>query len=372
MIFNRLLIILIFLGINAQASSLMIENAASCDKLSDIIRKDSLATLSSSLDDLKSKYTFVSKFSAGKGGAFVAKIKDTSGAEKVIKIFPSIAKESNKYNYRELFYTCLNSFITASSLGYDLKPPYQNINIFPQVFEIGMTNSENFVTSSTAYVHPYMIFEFVKGKSLTTLGEEAAKNINTGAYRLYTRNQVGSYENKRRTQMVLYQIAHLLYKLKRHKFGNQEYGFYHADLNSGNVIVRDILVDGSLNAGFGNIIINSMPVVAFLDFGHQTSNLDNKLGSKVTDFFVSAYHKTLHFFSGSTAEFYENLNGTTLGKIAETAIGLSSTNSDMRLYQVIGRALYDSNNYVKKDLMEHLSHCSTATKCVDKAVKLFQ
>lgn len=362
------------------ADSLTIERLSDCNDLSSFIRDDTLGTFAtSSLNSLNNRYKLESKFTAGKGGAFVAKVQDKKTNEfKVLKIFPTIKTESNKYNYRELYYTCINGFITAPMFGFKLDAPYTDINLFPLVYEIGMTNTPNFETVGTDYAYPYMVFEFVKGKSLTTLGKDAKKdaaaNLEPQDYRLYTKKQKGDDINKGRSEMVLYQIAQLLFKLKGLKFGDTEYGFYHADLNSGNIMVRDIMVSGSLDAGYGPIPVKQIPLVTFIDFGHSTSNLDSNLvtKSKLKDILTTAYHKTIHIFSGSTAEFYKNLNNMYLGKMAEIAIGLSSTNSDMRLYQVIGRALYDSDNYLNKKFMQHLSSCSDAKKCVENAPKLLE
>jgi hypothetical protein len=219
-----------------------------------------------------------------------------------------------------------------------------------------------------------MIFEFIRGNSLTTLAQDALKNKNT-SYRLYTKADLSNTSttqiNKRRTQAVIYQIVHIQYMLNRLLIKGKKYNFYHADLNTGNVMVRDVFVNASLNAGFGPIEAKNQPLVTFIDFGHSTSDFDSYLGANVNNLKTS-YHKTLHIFSDSTAEFYKNLNGSSLNKATEFFSGLTAINSDMRLYLIMARAIYDSLNYTDEALMKHLKDCNTRTKCVEKAPPLFK
>lgn len=294
----------------------------------------------------------------------------SNGQNKVLKIFPSIASANNYYNFREPFYTCMNGFVTYAEVGITSNPPLAG-GPFPRFFEFGMTEGFDYGAKGGSMLFPYMVFEFVSGRTLTALGEEAAQNKSTSSYRLYKKGQVGSPEVKRQTQAMTYEIVHLLYMMKRIKKNGKEYGFYHADLNAGNVMVKDAAQNVTYNAGFGDIKLSNVPMVTFIDFGHSTSNLDDELGSKVNSL-MTTFHKSIHIFSGSTGAFYKNLNGESLSKLSELAIGLSGSNSDIRLYQIMARALYDSGNYVNKKLMEHLKDCKTTTDCVKLAPPLFK
>jgi len=372
---------IVLLSLTTMAAPLEIKTPADCHKLSANIKDESFKKLfANAINDVNKRYAIDKKFSAGKGGAFVALVKDKeqNDTRKVLKIFPSIETEKNKYNFRELFYTCINSFISYQDLGFTIDGKTK-VRAFPQLFEVGMTNANQ----GGSMVLPYMVMEFVQGQSLTTLGEIANENKNNAnyiqrtEYSLYNKDQkpaastTAALNNKKKTERVVYQIVQMLYKLKRIKINGKDYNFYHADLNAGNVMVRNTTFSGKMNAGFGDISVQDAPIVTFIDFGHSTSDLDNELGSAVNAL-VTFYHKTLHTLSGSTEEFYENLNGTSLGKIAEGIMGLSSTDSDMRLYRLMARSLFDSNNYVNKALMKHLYDCNTRTKCVEGAPALFK
>ena len=360
---------------NAHAAPLLIQNSNDCDTLASAIKADRLEQSNMPIDTLNSRYRLVQKFSVGKGGAYVAIVEDNqdNNKRKVLKIFPTIATSSNKYNYRELFYSCLNSFISFQDLGVNIDSPMSSTGIFPRVYEIGMTDAENPNGKKEGFLYPYMISELIQGKSLTTLGKEAAGLPNKdGGYQLYKKDTKTFLPiNKHRSEVILYQIVHLLYMLKRHHIKGKEYGFVHSDLNPGNVMVRNINFSGNLDAGFGKLQVNDVPLITFIDFGHSNSNLDDELGSKVKSIKVF-YHEKLRFFSGSAEDFYKNLTGKSLSSFTTLSIGLSSSNADVRLYRIIARAIKDSHNYINDKFINHLKDCKTRTKCVEKAPKLYK
>lgn len=381
-------LILITIMFDAQATigaPMSIEKQADCMALANQIKSDNFhKVFQNPIASLSQRYALVKKFSAGKGGAYVALARDVKdNVEKVVKIFPSISTESNKYNYRELFYTCLNGFITYKDLGISINNNPQSTSAFPRLYELGVTSAPALDGASGEAVYPYMVFEFIKGESLTGLGVRANENKNNiqyaqnSQYNFYNKNQKQSgsnnilLTNKQKTQAVLYQLVQILFKLKRININGKEYGFYHADLNPGNVMVRNTIFSGTMDAGYGAIRAQELPLLTMIDFGHSTSNFDDELGSKVNSL-KTTFHKSLHFMSGSAEEFYKNLNDSALSKITEGLIGASGTDSDIRLYRVMARALFDSENYTNKAIMSHLNDCNTRTKCVEKAPALFR
>lgn len=351
-----------------------IGNLNDCHRLGDIIKSNDITQHSVSKDDLSTRFAVIKKFSAGKGGAYVALVRDiVSGENKVLKIYPTIEKSGNKYNYREPYYTCINGFITYSEVGIVIDPPPQNNNVFPRLFEVGLTNSKDMKTAVQNYVFPYMIFEFVQGHSLAKLGEKAAQNHEMASkFQLHTK-EINSHKEilTPQSEGIIYQIAHLLYKLKDREIFGTKYQFHHADLNVGNVMIKHMATTITLDAGFGAITLSNAPVVTFIDFGHSTSNLDDNLGTHVTSL-KSTYHKSIHMFSSSTGDFYKNLNGKGLSGLMGLAIGFSSAYSDIRLFHVMTRALFDSGNYTNGDAMRHFRDCKDLLACVSKAPMRFE
>ncbi|HXW52707.1 MAG TPA: hypothetical protein VEL47_01250 [Myxococcota bacterium] len=354
------------------ADPLIINNQAACQKLADTIKSDKMEIFSSSIAELGARYRLIKQFEVGKGGAHVFLVEDKrNGEKKVLKIFPSIADENNKYNFREPYYTCLNSFISYGDLGYNITSTSEPINAFPRLFEVGITNAEELSGPINGFAYPYMVMEFVRGESLTSLSERAMTKARSPGYNLYIKDDPSfSRQDKQNSEIVLYQITQLMYKLKRIKINNKEYGFVHTDLNPGNIFVIDKAFSGTMNAGFGDIKVKDAPLVTFIDFGHSTSNFDSDLGDKVNSLKVFL-RKTFRAFSQSGEKFYKNLNGHDLDTFALLAIAVGRTNADMRLYGLISRALYDSKNYINEAFMNHLISCASRTKCVEKAPILF-
>lgn len=369
---NRILIAWLGLFPVVNAAPLQIQQPVDCERLARAIKSGHIASYRTRAEALVDRYRLEKKFSSGKSGAYVALVEDTASHEqRVLKIFPSTEKNRNQYNYRELYYTCVNGFITYNDMGMTIDPPPKKSNAFPRLYEVGITNVPDMGVAQKQVVYPYMVFEYVEGKSLSSMAKAAAEGKRLDGYRLHTKgNSFATLESEQQTEGVAYQIVHLLHQLKHMKMVGREFGFYHADLNAGNVMVKNINARVTLNAGYGSIALDNVPLVTFIDLGHSTSNLDGKMGSRVYSL-KTTYHKSIHLFSGSTQEFYRNLNGTTLSKAAELRIGITSTTSDMRLYRIMTRALFDSGNFEDGQLMAHLRDCSNTTDCVAHAVPLF-
>jgi serine/threonine protein kinase len=334
--------------------------------------------------NLHISYTRVSTFSEGKSGASVYKVKDIEGKIKVLKIFPTITDASNKYNYRELFYTCLNGFLTYDRLGYagtiklaeNVIVPSSSVKAFPQLFEIGMTNISDFTqqASGKEMIFPYMVFEFIPGHSLTEYGQFADGNkdfvtfTQNESYEIYHTKQKQaatknfSSINKQKTEAVLYQIVSILNRLQTIGISGKPYGFYHNDLNPGNVYLRSGLFSGKL----GTVVLEEVPIVTLIDFGHSTSNFDGDLGSKINDPLRTLWQKHLKVISASMGAFYLSLTGNRLTKTDQFWNALTTKDGDIRLFSLEAQALAASGNIVDARFQALLasSSCGNVATCL--------
>jgi len=361
----------IFLSLLAflPAGAFVPSSQSSCANLAASIKEGSFET-SSQVDiaALAKKYELVKAITSGKGGAYVAIIRD-SGVNKILKIFPSISQKQNKYNYREFVYTCINSFITYEMLGITGTGLPR---AFPALYEAGITNSPQWADVAEGSIvgdmtYPYMIFEFIDGKSLTDLAINKNKDV-LGGYQLYDRagaSAVGGKgdANKNRTEIVLYQIIYMQNKLdKLDVLGEQPFRYRHADMNPGNVFVRNQRFTGRV----GGYEVRDVPVVTFIDFGHSTSGLDDLLGSEVKSI-KTTWQETLKVFSGSLGEFYSNLNNVPQGKFETLLKAVASPDADTRLFMQTAKALFDSSNYIHDSVKQFFTTCNKKQTCAEGA-----
>jgi hypothetical protein len=356
------------------AYPLTLNDTAQCWNLANNIKADTTKQYNTDIIDISARYEVIKKFSGGVGGAHVFLVKDRlSEEEKVLKVFPSLSYSSNTYSYREIFYTCLNSFISYEELGYIFTSETKVFGPFPKLYEFGITNKSDLLDSNEIakdFLYPYIVIELIKGKSLSSYAEMAKNKTANSSYNLYTKDDKSfSVKDKYKSQLIIYQIAQIMYKIKRLFVNGTEYNFVHADLNPGNVMVREESFSGSFDAGFGKIAVDKVPLIAFIDFGHSYSSFDDELGSAITNF-RAFYHKYLNLGTQASYRFYKDLTGSDLAYFARLAVQLSTSNTDMRFFRVMARSIFDSNNYTNKEFMKHLNDCTTRTECVEKIPRL--
>lgn len=308
-----------------------IKDQKECFDLASLIKTDTITEHISYKKDITSFSGNYKKFASGVGGAFVA---GDGASKKVIKIFPSVGVSDNKYNYRELFYTCLNTFIKYSDIGIGSQK-----NAFPKLYEVGITNAASLDSKAEKFLYPYMIFEYIDGDSLASIATK--KQLQKSDY-----------------DAVLYELIHILYGMKNLKINNKSYEFYHGDLNPGNIFIRNEKFSGKV----GSQNLSNAPLVTLIDFGHSTSAFDSLLGSKVTSI-KTLYHKSLAFSSNSMKKLYSDLGSTPPSGFEGFFRLFTQSNSDIRYFTMLAEAIYKSNNFQNEFLIKYFKGCPNRTQC---------